>query len=917
MMSRSRTRVLAAAVAVTAALGALQAPVPAEAEGRTLHVGGTSADDANPGTRTSPFATIARCAEQAEPGDTCLVHAGTYRETVTPPSGTDDAPIIFRAAGQVTISGADPVSGWTQDEDGVWSAPAELAAQYSTTKFPLTEELWANQVFTGTDSLTEAQFPNAPGSTVWDIGAQKISDLERRTGGTTGTITDDELPAGDLTGSVIYFTGGWTAISGTVTASGTDSLDYEVPTVDGPLYPSTSSQDHFRLVGQRAFLDAPGEWFYDGEAGRLLMLTEDGQQPTDVTAKQRNYAFDLRAASNVEVHGFDLFATSIITGDESHDVTLDRLDVSYPSTWQTAQYDPEQNFNGAYAANHKEDSGLVLHGRDNTLSNSIISRSMGNGVSLSGQDHEVTGNWVHDVAYGGTYAAPISVLGGSHDLLIAGNTLNDAGRDGINLHSGDPATQNFRDVRITGNDIYNFARISYDLGGIYTAAKTDFTGSRMDHNWIHDPVGNANGFHLDLGAYGMVLDHNVVWGLSGNGGFDGGSALTYGGSPDPAWPHGGKVKAYNNTLIAPEGGKALFDYFRATGMGERKDIRNNLVLGAVDIMPGGIYDHNLSEEPGFVAADLNDYRLQDDSPALGAGVTIPGITESSDDSADIGAYERGADWVPGSDLAAPFTAVRATSPTGQGDIDAVLTTDGPVRLTTTFRNLSRVPVRTVSVALDAPDGWTARSRSTSRIPVVTGPDAFDTDWTLTAPEGTEPGRYRVPVTVTYRLRDGSAATASGSIQVLLAQLPPTGETALSDLDPASSTNAWGPVEKDQSNGESGSGDGRPLTINGTTYAKGFGTNATSDILFYLGGSCRNLTTDVGIDDEISNTAKASFQILGDEEELADSGPLTATDPARTLGADLTDVTWLRLHVDPEGAETADHGDWANPRLTCS
>ena len=56
---------------------------------------------------------------------------------------------------------------------------------------------------------------------------------------------------------------------------------------------------------------------------------------------------------------------------------------------------------------------------------------------------------------------------------------------------------------------------------------------------------------------------------------------------------------------------------------------------------------------------------------------------------------------------------------------------------------------------------------------------------------------------------------------------------LSDLTPTSATNGWGPYEKNMSNGEAGAGDGRTITLNGTTYAKGLGVHASSDLTFNL------------------------------------------------------------------------------------
>ena len=51
------------------------------------------------------------------------------------------------------------------------------------------------------------------------------------------------------------------------------------------------------------------------------------------------------------------------------------------------------------------------------------------------------------------------------------------------------------------------------------------------------------------------------------------------------------------------------------------------------------------------------YKLQSTSPAINAGVIIPGITDGSVGAPDIGAYEFGGpDWIPG------YTPVPTTTP---------------------------------------------------------------------------------------------------------------------------------------------------------------------------------------------------------------------------------------------------------------
>lgn len=86
---------------------------------RTLHVSPSGADD-HAGTPSSPLLTISRAAELAMPGDTVLIHAGTYREWVRPPRGglSDRCRITYAAAPgeHVLVTGAEPVAGWVRAE---------------------------------------------------------------------------------------------------------------------------------------------------------------------------------------------------------------------------------------------------------------------------------------------------------------------------------------------------------------------------------------------------------------------------------------------------------------------------------------------------------------------------------------------------------------------------------------------------------------------------------------------------------------------------------------------------------------------------------------------------------------------------------------------------------------------------------
>jgi parallel beta-helix repeat protein len=80
------------------AANAANAAALGDASGRVLHVA-ADGDDAAPGTADAPLRTIQRAATLAGPGDTVLVHAGTYAGfNVEDKAATAEAPVHLRAA---------------------------------------------------------------------------------------------------------------------------------------------------------------------------------------------------------------------------------------------------------------------------------------------------------------------------------------------------------------------------------------------------------------------------------------------------------------------------------------------------------------------------------------------------------------------------------------------------------------------------------------------------------------------------------------------------------------------------------------------------------------------------------------------------------------------------------------------------
>ncbi len=81
--------------------------------------------DNRAGSEESPFRSISAAARIARPGDVVTVHAGVYRERVSPVrGGTSDAMrITYQAAPgeEVVIKGSEPITGWKKLQGDVWT----------------------------------------------------------------------------------------------------------------------------------------------------------------------------------------------------------------------------------------------------------------------------------------------------------------------------------------------------------------------------------------------------------------------------------------------------------------------------------------------------------------------------------------------------------------------------------------------------------------------------------------------------------------------------------------------------------------------------------------------------------------------------------------------------------------------------
>ncbi|MET8381270.1 NPCBM/NEW2 domain-containing protein [Streptomyces microflavus] len=249
------------------------------------------------------------------------------------------------------------------------------------------------------------------------------------------------------------------------------------------------------------------------------------------------------------------------------------------------------------------------------------------------------------------------------------------------------------------------------------------------------------------------------------------------------------------------------------------------------------------------------------------------------------------------------------APTGQ---EAGAGTPGQVQVDLTAGSAD---LTDASVTLQVPAGWKSTpAKVPGRIPAgATRRVAVE----VTPAKDAEVRETRLTALARYRAA-GDARTTEQRLALSVLPPPPTGQAWASDLVWLSETNGYGPAERDRSNGESGAADGRTLTLAGTTYEKGIGTHADSDIAIHLGGRCTALTADVGIDDEINGYGEVAFSVEGDGKTLWTSPKLTGASATVPVDVKLDGVRQVRLKVtDTNGSKTGDHGDWAAAKFHCA
>ncbi|WP_433323977.1 endo-alpha-N-acetylgalactosaminidase family protein [Spirillospora sp. CA-294931] len=236
------------------------------------------------------------------------------------------------------------------------------------------------------------------------------------------------------------------------------------------------------------------------------------------------------------------------------------------------------------------------------------------------------------------------------------------------------------------------------------------------------------------------------------------------------------------------------------------------------------------------------------------------------------------------------------------------------KVTTAFTNHEREAATNVKVALAVPEGWTAAASTPAEFATVAPGARVSTTWTITPPADAKYDTYKIAATASY---DGGRS-AGDAIAVRTVPPAPKGQAWASDHPWTLAENGWGPVERDQSNGEQGSGDGGPISIGGKKHDKGLGAHADSTVRYYLGGTCTAFTAEVGVDDRQGTRGTVAFTVTADGRKVAESPLMKGGQPGHALTADVTGARYVDLNVTDGGdGDGNDWADWGSARFTCS
>ena len=169
------------------------------------------------------------------------------------------------------------------------------------------------------------------------------------------------------------------------------------------------------------------------------------------------------------------------------------------------------------------------------------------------------------------------------------------------------------------------------------------------------------------------------------------------------------------------------------------------------------------------------------------------------------------------------------------------------------------------------------------------------------------GNYEIVYTISH---NGSTETKTTKVTVT------SDFEYASDITPVSTKIAWGGYQKDKS--PSGGTIGLLRQGIETTYTKGIGAHAASEVVFNIGDKGFDFFESyIGIDQAMrgKTVTSAAFEVWVDGEKKYESDVLTSTTKSEFIRVPLTGAKEVKLITKDAGTNESDHTVWADAKFT--
>lgn len=514
-------------------------------------------DDSNTGNYEAPFKTIGKAQEMVRTVNknmssdiAVVIREGNYSlssslKFTNADSGTNGHNVKYMAypGEEVVLSGGVKLDDWENEGNNIYST--NVSAEY------------IRNLYVNGERAVLARYPNGNTNATtnqWDKEAKKIRVYNADLKGATDFEVVLYMEWAEVIANVDSI-----SVNGAIATLNLAPLEAEY--MFSHSYHEYQYRDDMLCYYQNAyeFLDTPGEFYYDKEAGKLYYIPREGEnmksveiiapalssvikiEGSDYDKKVSNLCFEgltieHSAASDVEKYGFlemqtGHYAMNRNTGSYyGHDVPKGAVQVKNAENlsfvYCTVKHSGGTGINFYYGVRNSSIIGCRV---DDTSASGIIIAPFIDGVIRDQSlylptDDNITCNHItisnnYITRAGMEYhrsAALVNVLG--YRIEISNNEVAYSNYSGIS--NGWGWSQNeyvLNNNIITRNNVHHIGMMGNDLGGIYNL--NNQPGSEITYNYIHEigktglglsPLSPTDGIYLDEGTNNMNVSYNQI-----------------------------------------------------------------------------------------------------------------------------------------------------------------------------------------------------------------------------------------------------------------------------------------------------------------------------------------------------------------------------------------------------------------------